>query len=973
MTRVQSPTFGELLRRYRAAAALTQEALAEQAGLAARTLSDLERGVAHRPQRHTLRFLADALGLSPRDRARFEAAAVDGLPPLGSSDESGTRTSASAPLELIGRNAELQVLESHINGEGPPLLLLAGEPGIGKTRLLQEGERCGIAAAMEVMRGGCHRRSAQEPYTPVIEALSDYIDRQPATRMRSILKGCSWLVRLLPELADALPPPPDGLHPTQERRLLLRAVIRFLRNVAGTGGVLLELDDLQWAGTDALELLGTLVRSASEVPLRVIGAYRDTEIGPQDGLSAMLAELARSDLALHRSLGPLLPGEATALLSTLVTGVDGTVTGMGEQVVQRAGGVPFFLVSYAQGLREGNLDPDGREHIPWSVTQSIRQRVAVLPDCARQVLNVAAVAGRVVPRALVISVTGQEEAAVVAGLDAACRGGLLETQPGHMYRFTHDLIREVTEADLGAAQRTLLHRRIGLALERVSDQQRGTYAAELAWHFREGDEPECALPHTILAGDQAEKVYAHGEAEGHYRTALELAHQLGDIHRQVEVLEKLGGVLFLMCRCTESRAVSTQAMEMYHAMGDLQREAWQLTLIAGVQETPEEGIARIEPLLDPLQAQGPSPVLVELLDTIAWLLSLDGKFGESLAAAERGCEFARTLEDERLRVGSELLRGHVLVQLGQVQAGLEVLQELNKPQCNWDVMRFAGEAYSLIGELDEAKLCFQRAVAMVEHIGMPAILALHLGLLSSHLCLRGEWDQARTHVDAAEALVRSAEMQWEEPLILTLLVRGQLCLAEGRWTDAAHYCQTCIAACEQPGNVRLLAQAHMVLAEMDLLRDRADLVQPRLQQVLMRSDLSASDVTALLPLLARAHLEANDPSRAETLAELAVERATATGMRLHQVDALRVRGMVERYRGRRQEAERTFHHALELARALRHARAEGWILYERGLNQKDEGNWEMATHWLEEALSRFRRLSLRPLVARAEEAIATVR
>src|SRR5579859_7912593 len=275
MTRVQSPTFGELLRRYRAAAGLTQEALAEQAGLGARTVSDLERGVAHRPQRHTLRLLADALGLPPRDRSRLVAAAADNvlaMAPFGESDE---RAAASALSPLVGRAVELKLLESHVNEESPPLLMFAGEPGIGKTRLLREGEQYGIAAAMTVLWGGCRQRSAQEPYTPVVEALSDYIDGQSAAQLRSILKGCSWLIRLLPELAEALPAPPGDLHPTQERRLLFRAVIRFLRNVAGPGGVLLELDDLQWAGTDALDLLGTLVRSAPEVPLRVIGAYRE--------------------------------------------------------------------------------------------------------------------------------------------------------------------------------------------------------------------------------------------------------------------------------------------------------------------------------------------------------------------------------------------------------------------------------------------------------------------------------------------------------------------------------------------------------------------------------------------------------------------------------------------------------------------------------------------------------------------------
>jgi tetratricopeptide (TPR) repeat protein len=262
---------------------------------------------------------------------------------------------------------------------------------------------------------------------------------------------------------------------------------------------------------------------------------------------------------------------------------------------------------------------------------------------------------------------------------------------------------------------------------------------------------------------------------------------------------------------------------------------------------------------------------------------------------------------------------------------------------------------------------------LVEPIGLPAQLAHHLGLLSSHLCILGDWNQAHIHIDAAGAIIRSAEMQWEEPLMLCLRVRGQLSLAEGRWADAADYLQECIAVCEQPGNVKFLAQAHMVLAELDLLQGHADVVRTRLETVLARSDLSAADVTGLLPLLAWAHLQMDDPVRAEANVKLAVERATATGMRLYLVDALRVKGMVERHRRQPQEAERTFRDALELARALRYARAEGWILYESGLNQNDEGNREVALRRLEEALVISRRLSIKPLVERTEHAITMMR
>src|SRR5262249_15470911 len=197
---------------------------------------------------------------------------------------------------LVGRARELALLERHLAGEGPPVLLVAGEPGIGKTRLLQEAAARAAGTGWCVLQGGCSRRGGQEPYAPVLGALEWYIRGHDPIHLRTTLQGCAWLVRLLPELADGPiePLPAWTLPPEQERRLIVRAVGRFLANAALQAshdgqktrqagcGVLLVLDDLQWASADALELLVALVRTIPELPLRVLSAYRDSEIGPDD-------------------------------------------------------------------------------------------------------------------------------------------------------------------------------------------------------------------------------------------------------------------------------------------------------------------------------------------------------------------------------------------------------------------------------------------------------------------------------------------------------------------------------------------------------------------------------------------------------------------------------------------------------------------------------------------------------------------
>jgi transcriptional regulator with XRE-family HTH domain/tetratricopeptide (TPR) repeat protein len=571
MATVQPPAFGELLKHYRTATGLTQEALAERARLSVRGISDLERGVNRRPRRETVDLLAAVLGLSAQERAMFAAAAggatVSISPPPGRAGGSGSSVLRKEPappdsrhaLPFVGRRRELALLDQHLAissqellaGGTPPVLLFAGEPGIGKSRLLYEAHLRAEEAGWCVLYGGCQRRGGQDLYAPVLGALQSHIRGQLAVHLRRDLQGCAWLVRLLPELAEGPiePLPSWTLSPAQERRFTFEAVVRFLSNVAQQGthgagvGTLLLLDDLQWAAADALDLLRTLAHAATEEPLRVVGAYRDTEVRPDDPVGGTLADLAQARLATQCLLDPLAPAEAADLLTSLLAAEaqqeahHGTATARvpRDRLLQRAGGVPFFLVSWAQALRRGTLEgsPHGgvaADDVPWDLAQGVRQRVASLPEAARELLGVAAVAGRVVSQSVLAAVVARPEREVVEALEAACRIRLLEeaagdTRVGRGYRFMHDVIREVVEADLGAARRTLQHRQVADAL---AGQPGEPPVEELAYHYTHGEAWAKALEYLVKAGDKAAATYANQSALDLYARALALCSQLGD-------------------------------------------------------------------------------------------------------------------------------------------------------------------------------------------------------------------------------------------------------------------------------------------------------------------------------------------------------------------------------------------------------------------------------------------------------------
>lgn len=255
--------FGKMLNRYRILAGLTQEALAERAGISARGVSALERGINAAPRRDTLVRLIAALSLAAPDRVALEAAARG--------DASPQATDAISPgvAALVGRARELAAVDAMLAGEAPPVLLLTGEPGIGKTRVLREAVDRARQHGYAVLEGGC-RRGGQDAFAPVAEALAQAIASRARARLATELEGCGWLARLLPELAETrlIVPLPSLGAPAQERRLMFRAVERYLSNIAGAAGTLLALDDLQWADADGLDLLLALARSAAGNRLR---------------------------------------------------------------------------------------------------------------------------------------------------------------------------------------------------------------------------------------------------------------------------------------------------------------------------------------------------------------------------------------------------------------------------------------------------------------------------------------------------------------------------------------------------------------------------------------------------------------------------------------------------------------------------------------------------------------------------------
>ncbi|HWQ13069.1 MAG TPA: AAA family ATPase, partial [Roseiflexaceae bacterium] len=528
-------------------------------------------------------------------------------------------------LPFTGRAVELQAL-SGATAAGQ-LALVEGEPGIGKTRLVEEFLRGlgGLALA-----GTARELDQALPYQPVVEALRGLVERPEWPELRARL-GLSplWAAevgRLLPELGPAGAPPAAGAADESRVR---EGVSQLLRALARLRPLSLFIDDLQWADAATLGLLGYLVRQQI-AGVVLIGAARPAE--PRSPLATLAQALTREG-RLGRIRLARLSAEDTRALARHVS--PGAAEQLAAWLARNSEGNPYMLVELVRHARaSGILRPDGTLQatalddespvVPPTIYTLIAARLARLSEPARRVLDAAVAVGReftfdVVARAAALS----DEAALDA-LDALIALGLVRPAGGERYVFEHSLTMEVAYQEVGEARHRLIHRRVAEALEEVHRRRLDEVAGLIAMHFVEGGAPERAAAYALRAGRHAASLAAWTEAIGFYRQALTGAGE-----------EERLAVLLALADVQLQGGASAQAAEVY-------REA--VALAGARRDEAGASAARLG---------------------LAEALLLQGRFAEVIAIARQ----ALAAGDAALAVQAELLWGTALSLEGADLAG----------------------------------------------------------------------------------------------------------------------------------------------------------------------------------------------------------------------------------------------------------------------------------------------------------------
>jgi DNA-binding CsgD family transcriptional regulator len=570
-----------------------------------------------------------------------------------------------SPLPFVGRQAELEALDgllARAAAQQRGLVLIGGEAGSGKSRLVREFARRAHDAGAAVLYGACDP-VVPTPFGPFVEALDRAMRQLTPESLRADLgAGGGELTRILPDLPTHAGPlgAPVRADEDTERYRLHSAVGELLAALSRRWPLVVVLEDGHWADRPSLLLLRHLARDGVDARLLVVATFRDTEADVPAELADALAELRRQADVLRLRLPGLSVDEIGDFLERAAgTARDDDAGALADALGSLTGGNPFLLCELWQALVETGAvaSAGGRlaltrplESIatPESVREVVTQRLGRLDARTAGVLELAAVAGPEFGLDLLRRCSELDRAALAEALEQAARSGMVEELPGHelRWRFTHELVRRALYDRLSAHRRAVLHLAIGEALEAGPPAP----AADLAHHFWAsavlGDAGR-AVRYTLLAAADASAGLAFEDAAGLLRRALELG--IDDPARRAEVQLELGTACYQGGAAPEALAAYRAAAELAHELGDselLARAAigfedacWRPHLLdQGAIELLREASATLPP--------GDSPLRVGVLAGLARALGLAGEPAQSSAMRREAVAMARRIGDD---------------------------------------------------------------------------------------------------------------------------------------------------------------------------------------------------------------------------------------------------------------------------------------------------------------------------------------
>ncbi|MFB6780580.1 AAA family ATPase [Streptomyces sp. NPDC056352] len=690
-------------------------------------------------------------------------------------------------------------------GGEPQALLIGGEAGVGKTRLVEEflieaGRRDAAVAV-----GGCVEIGADGlPYAPFSTALRALRRTLPDEMAAACAGQEGELARLLPELGEADRDATDE-HGTAR---LFELTARLLERISADRPVVLILEDLHWADASTRHLLAYLFRTLRSGRLVVIGTYRADDIHRRHPLRPLLAELDRLRTVRRIELARFNRAEVRRQLTGILAATPEPA--LVDEIFERSDGNAFFVEELACSLECG--DSAGLSD---SLRDLLLVRVEALSEDAQKIARVIAEGGSTVEYELLAAVCGLTEDELIEALRGAVGANLLlTTAEGNGYRFRHSLVREAVSDDLLPGERSRLNRRYAEALEADPTLVRaGERATRLASYWYGAHDPVKALPAVLKASVEARRRYAFTEQLRLLERAMELWDDVPDEIRRTlrpidyaEVYPACGcdpettplRYLDLMAEATvaarfggereRALAISKKAIRVLDDDPDPLRAAWFWVQRSRLMQdlTRGDGWQELAIAQDLVRGLPPSAVHADVLMSVAGWGALHRPGAETLAAVDRAVEYAQLVGDEYIELHARLTRGWLTADAGGIDEGIAEMYAVRDRADELHLVGIMGRASINLPSTLEAMGRSLEAVAAADH----GIEVCHShGVADMEVWVRtnqatsyfslGHWDESRATTEAAARTAQSRKAQG-----LVAMRRTELALARGDFAEA---------------------------------------------------------------------------------------------------------------------------------------------------------------------------------------------
>lgn len=722
----------------------------------------------------------------------------------------GTVETKSVSPVFVGRDGELTALTEALAraaaGE-PQALLVGGEAGVGKTRLIEELISVACRDGAVVAVGGCVEIGGDGlPFAPFSAALRGLRRLLPEEIAAAADGQEGELARILPELgpaaSDAL-----GEHGTAS---LFELTVRLLERVAAGRTVVLILEDLHWADASTRHLLAYLFRTLRRGRLVVITTYRTDDIHRRHPLRPLLAELDRLRTVSRIELSRFNRAEVRRQLHGILG--DEPAPQLVDEIFGRSDGNAFFVEELAVAIESGC-----RSGLTDSLRDLLLVRVETLPENAQRVARIVAEGGATVEFPLLLAVAQLSEDDLIDALRAAVGANILLPVDGDGYRFRHSLVREAISDDLLPGERSRLNRRLAEALEADPSLVRGDESTtRLAGYWYHAHDAAKALPVVLLASVEARRRYAHAEQLRLLERAMELwdaapedvraclrppddtevypptaegasapLHYL-DLLAEATVAARSGG------ERERALALSKKAMRVLESVDDPLRAAWFWTQRSRLVQdlTRGDGWDELATAQDLVRGLPPSAVHASVLSDVASWGALHRPGPNSLAAADRAVEYARLVGAEHIELNARATRGWLATESGSIEEGLAEMYAVRDRVFelgNLGTLGILGRisinlpsTLESVGRSEEAVAAAELGITLCHQRGLSDKEAWVRVNLSESLFSLGRWDESRTAIDEAAQVAHAPKAR-----ALVAVRRALLALGRGDAAEAA--------------------------------------------------------------------------------------------------------------------------------------------------------------------------------------------